>query len=96
MFGSVIVHGDYSVNAGWTVLSGGVYWVPQAGGVPQSTPIDYQNGKWGILHNGAIVPMKVTIQKGKYNIWASMIYSDGKMPPNKVGVLSSIYSVEIK
>src|SRR5438270_1483123 len=61
-FGSVTAFGDYTTNAGWTPTGGVFYWSPYAGGVPQQSPLDLLNGKWGKNTNGVMGPQTFTIQ----------------------------------
>lgn len=60
----------YTVQQGWTIQSGGVYWIPANGGNPGSDVCTPQHGWWGQLdNNGVIVEKRIPLPKGTYSMW---------------------------
>ncbi|MBY0513817.1 MAG: hypothetical protein K2P78_07875 [Gemmataceae bacterium] len=93
--GYVSVSGTYTVNAGWTLVSALFFYQPQGGGTISSVGLDFNNGQWGQLANGQIVPKNINLSPGNYTVWVIFGYQDTMVPPDSVAVGGVVYNITI-
>jgi len=96
--GGVVVYGTSNPANGWARGTAGLFYIPQAGGVTNSTELKHIDGVWGWNDpNGKIVPAEVYIGKGDWVIWVNVVFTrqnNGKT--ETVIVCSAFKNVTVK
>ena len=83
--GGIEVHGDFSVESGWTVKKVTITAAPAKGGTLLTpTLLDHQNGKWGktdAKDKTKVIPAKYPLAEGQWRIFVQVVFEkEGEAP----------------